>query len=619
MGLKIGTIEADITANTSGLKRAEKEVADTTRKINKEMITTEKEIVRVDRALEEVGKEATKTADKFKFMATETKHVAGQYVRMNSAVVSAKNSFTDTNRVVQQSEDTFRKTGKAANDAGKAAKGAGKKVKGFGRNAGQAGIQFQQMVGQLQGGVSPFIAVSQQAADLGIVLGAPLVGVVVSLGAVLAGVLFNALMGSSEAFERAAASANDLSQDYLKLTGQAKELAAVKLSADMIKDAEAIVLLGRELSTLEKRRELALSRRRGAVKGKSEGVKAIEKEIAETENAFQTLVALNEFRARELSKFLAERGGVDTETAAPTSIGGQGFNALISEEIAALELRAKLFNDSDAKIEAEIMRFQLAALNLFEEGSEDFLAAEQALQDKRVELHEVADQKIADQNKRASDLLENQRKTAAASALNGMAQFGDQLNSLIEASGKEGSAIAKAIFLAQKAIQVAQILPSTEVAAAAAGAVAALGGPVPFFATVAAIRATGFASAGIVAGLAVGESFEGGGIVGGSSFTGDRIPARVNSGEMILNRAQQSSLFAMANGGGGGGQASVTIISNGTPQEVTGTQISRGEIVVMINDAGRRTEGRINASLSTGRGDTAASLKKGFKTERNIR
>lgn len=49
--------------------------------------------------------------------------------------------------------------------------------------------------------------------------------------------------------------------------------------------------------------------------------------------------------------------------------------------------------------------------------------------------------------------------------------------------------------------------------------------------------------------------FENGGIVGGSSFSGDNITARVNSGEMILNRSQQANLFDMINKGfGGGGQ-----------------------------------------------------------------
>lgn len=39
-----------------------------------------------------------------------------------------------------------------------------------------------------------------------------------------------------------------------------------------------------------------------------------------------------------------------------------------------------------------------------------------------------------------------------------------------------------------------------------------------------------------------------GGIVGGSDYTGDRVVAHVNSGEMILNQRQQARLFAIADG-----------------------------------------------------------------------
>lgn len=50
------------------------------------------------------------------------------------------------------------------------------------------------------------------------------------------------------------------------------------------------------------------------------------------------------------------------------------------------------------------------------------------------------------------------------------------------------------------------------------------------------------------------QRFANGGIVGGNSFTGDRVVANVNSGEMILNRAQQANLFKLANGGMGSGK-----------------------------------------------------------------
>lgn len=64
--------------------------------------------------------------------------------------------------------------------------------------------------------------------------------------------------------------------------------------------------------------------------------------------------------------------------------------------------------------------------------------------------------------------------------------------------------------------------------------------------------------------------YENGGIVPGSSFSGDNVQARVNSGEMILNRQQQSNLFNMAKSGGS---------SNGQPIIVNTSVELDGEVV----------------------------------------
>ncbi len=89
---------------------------------------------------------------------------------------------------------------------------------GMGRSAGQAGIQIQQMVGQIQGGVSPMVALSQQAADLGIVLGAPLIGVAVSLGAVLVGTLAAAFMTTEEEASDLVDRIKEMTNDFENLT-----------------------------------------------------------------------------------------------------------------------------------------------------------------------------------------------------------------------------------------------------------------------------------------------------------------------------------------------------------------------------------------------------------------
>ena len=74
----------------------------------------------------------------------------------------------------------------------------------------------------------------------------------------------------------------------------------------------------------------------------------------------------------------------------------------------------------------------------------------------------------------------------------------------------------------------------------------ASGASMPFPYNIVAIAA---GVAAVVAALAsISGAFANGGIVGGSSPSGDKLLARVNSGEMILNGAQQSRLFNFING-----------------------------------------------------------------------
>jgi len=82
------------------------------------------------------------------------------------------------------------------------AKGVSKGLANMGRSTGQVGIQLQQLVGQIQGGQNAFQAFGAQAADIGIVMGAPLIGVVAAFAAAIAGTLAPALFDGKTELEK---------------------------------------------------------------------------------------------------------------------------------------------------------------------------------------------------------------------------------------------------------------------------------------------------------------------------------------------------------------------------------------------------------------------------------
>lgn len=84
------------------------------------------------------------------------------------------------------------------------------------------------------------------------------------------------------------------------------------------------------------------------------------------------------------------------------------------------------------------------------------------------------------------------------------------------------------------------------------------------------------AVAGIVALFATLPKFVRGGIIGGGPTSGDKMLARVNAGEMILNQGQQSHLFEAINSGrlGGGGNISSSVT----------TRIRAKDLILTINN-----------------------------------
>lgn len=129
-----------------------------------------------------------------------------------------------------------------------------------------------------------------------------------------------------------------------------------------------------------------------------------------------------------------------------------------------------------------------------------------------------------------------------AEGIQGIVQFVNMLTTATQAKS--------AATTADTAVTAANTTVTTTNTAAKAGEaitnVTASGAKLPFPANIAAIAA---GVAAVVAALAmISGAFADGGVVGGNSPSGDKLLARVNSGEMILNAAQQARLFAIADG-----------------------------------------------------------------------
>jgi len=121
------------------------------------------------------------------------------------------------------------------------------------------------------------------------------------------------------------------------------------------------------------------------------------------------------------------------------------------------------------------------------------------------------------------------------------------------------------------------------------------------FITSALVAAAGAAQiATIIASKPQPPAFATGGVVPGNSYSGDRINALVNSGEMILTRQQQARLFDMANGNGGG-ETNINIKNYRANDTDVQASVTGHDIEILIDK-------RVNDSMAAGRYNRAYNI-----------
>lgn len=142
---------------------------------------------------------------------------------------------------------------------------------------------------------------------------------------------------------------------------------------------------------------------------------------------------------------------------------------------------------------------------------------------------------------------------SAFSSLGGA--VGGTAGKMLEMAGQTAQAVAQII------PQVMALIGVKQAEALASGTASAAS--LPFPANIAAIASIIATITALFASFA--GAFADGGVISGSSFHGDKMLARVNAGEMILNQKQQGNLFrALDSGGATGGMRNVEFKISGS-------------------------------------------------------
>lgn len=240
--------------------------------------------------------------------------------------------------------------------------------------------------------------------------------------------------------------------------------------------------------------------------------------------------------------------------------------------IQTLEIRAQTTGGAEDK--AALIRAQ---------AEEEFKAVMDAQEKDLSNMQLYEDKKAAIRNRMNQQLLENQAATDIAVYAMAQSSAGQVLD-VLRRAGKERTTLGKALFLSERALAVATIITQTEVAAAKAKGIAG-----PFGVPMATwIRSTGYASAGMVAGMAIADTFGGGRQYGGP-VSADKMYRVNETGQPEMFTAANGRQYMMPNArgevtpanelGGGKVQISVQVINNHSGADVSVKQDDTGRVV----------------------------------------
>lgn len=304
-------------------------------------------------------------------------------------------------------------------------------------------------------------------------------------------------------------------------------------------------------------------------------IEGIDKELAELDNIYkETIIVnamLNKYKDEELSNIAAMASEYQKTSSALNSISRE-YNETANEfnnsnkaikgfvAVASLEgykvYTGETGDKKPIRGKSESTDFRMASFNAENWANEEAKGLHNALRKKiesgekikivpiEVDLDEID---IVDEIQDPLKDAQIKKAEEYTKTIQGIGYAMEGVNSIAQASGNQTVG-----FITETFSSIAQMIISLNSLAVANGVANAAA--LPFPANLAAIATVVSTIAGIFSSL---PKFADGGIIGGSSFFGDKMIARVNSGEMILNQSQQGRLFQMINSGNSGGNVKV--------------------------------------------------------------
>lgn len=428
----------------------------------------------------------------------------------------------------------------------------------------QAGYQIQDFIIQVQGGTSAFVAFGQQGSQLASMLGpaGAVVGTLITLGSVFGSIATSAKTSATEVsnfvdtilsdFERLDARQKRLADDLLEQQANSieyKTMEARKRRKEIQAEIKEIESVMKDGGMLPLKYATEFDTREGMIRSRKTELRNLNIEL---EAADLNLQEINN-RRKELSETGKTYISDELDALGITNDQIEAMNEQIALEKKLYDAKSKtsakayekakkdlsaLHSEADKIIgsafgvsETDEVQDQIIRLGeLYEQG----IISEKAFQETSLKLwnnyYESLGKAREDNTQHAQQLAILELQTIAG-GINNIERMASELEDM----SSEGTAAAKALFAFTQGLAIANTIVSTEAAAIAAGEKESqLTGLAGFLASSTAVRAMGYASAGIIAGQTIS------GLATGQFHGGvDNIPDSMNNKSFILKKGER--------------------------------------------------------------------------------